>query len=272
MTTPAQAPTKKGLGTPAILAITCLGLALLCLCACVAVALLAPSFLKSLPIPGIEDALEQYLPPVPGEPSAAGTGGAVELADGLSSGALALESVLASESAPFGPIMRIEVTNYSDQALRVAIPCGTLLLPQYPDEQRLMIVQPAVIPVGAGETEHSKAYVVCIDSDKATPGEGSAYDLGQPAQGKLAQFASCVCNEDLSRSVSPLAGWDLQLATWMIADEASLVDLLGQGADAGGALGELFGGQFGEEMQGMLDLVTQPAQEWLDRCQVSLGN
>jgi hypothetical protein len=266
-----QAPKKSKLGTPAILAIACLGLVLVCACACIVVALLAPSFVRNLGLPGLEGALEQYLPSMSAGPSDSGTGGAIELQEGLASGALALEAIGATQSQPFGPIVGIEVTNYLDEVVRVAVPCGTILLPQDPDQQRLMVVQPAVIPVAPGETADLTAYVVCIDSDKAVPEAGSAYDLGQPAQATLAKFAACVCGEDLNRSLSPLAGWDVQLAAWMVADDATLDDLLGQGADASGALGELFGGEFGQQMQGMLDLLTKPAQEWLDRCQVRPG-
>ena len=74
-----------------------------------------------------------------------------------------------------------------------------------------MVVQPAGVPVDPGETADLTARVVCIHSAKAVPEALSAYDLGQLAEGHLAKFAASVCQENLSRSVSPLKGWDRRL-------------------------------------------------------------
>ena len=62
--------------------------------------------------------------------------------------------------------------------------------------------------------------------------------------------------------------------------DVSLEEMFAGMDDAEGALGEVFGGEFGdligEEMGGMIEMMVsflqEPAEDWLDRCDIDLSN
>jgi hypothetical protein len=173
-----------------------------------------------------------------------------------------------------GKILTVQLTNPESEEVLVEIPCGLIFAPETAeDEQRLMSIQPASAMVPAGGTASVEPYVICIDSGRATPSQGTSYQVGEIASGDLLKLAECLCGEDLSTAGEGEAGFGqlgVQFAVWSVSSGTDFEELLSGAAAGGGALGDILGEQ-GEELFGLLqEMFLAPAQQWLDRCGIEV--
>jgi hypothetical protein len=99
------------------------------------------------------------------------------------------------------------------------------------------------------------------------------------ASDDLLKLAECICSEELDIELDPFSTLGVQFAVWMVSDDVSLEEMFAGIDDAEGALGEVFGGEFGdligEEMGGMMEMMVsflqEPAEDWLNRCDIDLS-
>ena len=185
-----------------------------------------------------------------------------------------------SEDETSGEILTVQVTNPTTNDIVVTIPCGLIFNPgPGSDEQRLMVIQEASASLQPGEEATLTPYVICIDSSSAIPENGSTYHIGVMATGDLLKLAECICKETLADiEIDPLAFMDqfgLQFAVWTVSDGLSFEDMYEGMEEAGGALGEIGGEDFTEEMEelfgGVMEMFQGVGQDWLEKCQIEIS-
>lgn len=198
------------------------------------------------------------------------TGGANDLARQLEAGWVAAPDIHATGEDIQGPVMVARIVNLRDEEVTVTLPCGLLFEPQDEGDQRMMVIQEASATLGAGKEVVLTPYVICIDSERMAPGEDSVYLVGSMATGDVLALARCLCEQDLERTLDPTAPLAIQFAVWMASEGKTYTDMLEEGA--GGALGDLLGGEAGQLVRGMLAALEGPAMTWLERCGITLGD
>jgi len=181
----------------------------------------------------------------------------------LASGDLVVEKIISTGEIA-GEGVEVVVRNPGTEDITTCVPCGTVFTPSEEDSQELMVVQLTQAMVPAGGEASLTAYVICIEADEGIPDEGTAYAFTSMAQGKLGEFATCVCQDDLATSVNPLDPMAVQFAGWMIAEGGSFSELVG--SDRGGALEEFLGSEAAGALAGVLELLEGPATDRLERC------
>ena len=208
-----------------------------------------------------------------GDPSAAGgwSGSCAALARGA---ALAWRTSFEEESCSWqdltatgeiaAPGVNVLLSNPGPTNVETYIPCGTIFAPSGGDAQELMVVQEARGTVPAGGEATLTPFVICIEADASIPDAGAAYAFSSMADGKLAELATCVCQQDLTASANPLDSMGVQFAGWMVSEGSPFQELLESGE--GGAIGDLLGSDVGEALAGVFELIEGPAMDWLDRC------
>ena len=176
-----------------------------------------------------------------------------------------------------------------------------------PSDQRMISVTPIDVTLGPNGEVVITPYVMCIDSGSAAPGAGASYDVGSVAEDDLFALAACVCEEEYTEEIDPFLGdIGLQMAMWATA-EGALPDVEEALAEAEGAFGGVLGEQlefdpevlegladfegldlegidlegFGledfdleamlEQAMSFMDDYSASAQEWLERCEIELG-
>lgn len=176
-----------------------------------------------------------------------------------------------------GRLMQLSVTNPSTEEIIATIPCGLVFEPAVPGEQRMMVVQPELIQLAAGETATLQPYVMCIDSDLDAASVGAGYSVGTYASADLLKLAECVCQHDLDAEIDPATGgFGLQLAVWSVADGTPLAEVEAE-LEAMQAMMEQFMGEDGEgpegmggaEMESMMGLMSVSAEDvsmWYEEC------
>jgi hypothetical protein len=186
----------------------------------------------------------------------------VPVVGGIDLGGATLEGVTSTaEGFTAGQILTVAVTNPGNDPVKVTIPCGLVFNPPTGSgEQALMVIQAVVEEIPVGGTAELKPYVVCIESSAHAPGEGSAYQLGVMAEGKLLNLADCFCKEKLNPDMTAFQEiLGVQFATWMVADDLKIDELTSNpGEGASGEMMQAFGS--------MMELFTKPAQQWMDKC------
>ena len=114
-------------------------------------------------------------------------------------------------------------------------------------------------------------YVICIDSDRAPPEEDTPYTLNGSVEGELLDLAQCLCNEPFEAQGDEFALIGMQFAVWMVSDGESFENLYTGLEEADGALGLFAEGELGELISGFMQFLQAPAEEWLDRCNIPIG-
>lgn len=181
-------------------------------------------------------------------------------------GGLEPGSISATGDGIQGPVMTVQVTNPQPTDVTVTFSCGLIFQPDDSGEQRMMVLQESSASVPAGGETTLAPYVICIDLDQSAPGAGSSYSLGGMAEGQLLQLAQCLCQENLQTNIDPFGDLGIQFAVWETSSGQTLSEIL-SGGTSGGALGDLLG----PDAAGMLGMLEAPAQTWLDRCNIQLG-
>jgi hypothetical protein len=213
---------------------------------------------QDLEVPGIEG-----LPGLEGLPGAGpGTGqtGQTGLGD------LEPGGIFATGEGIQGPVMTVQVANPRDTEVMASLSCGFIFAPDDNSEQRMMVIQQSSTPVPAGGEVTLTPYVICIDAHQGAPGGDSSYSLGGMAEGQLLQLAQCICQENLEANIDPMADLGLQFAVWMTSSGQPFEEMM-TGGMAGGALGDLLG----PEATQILGVLQAPADAWLQRCNINLG-
>ncbi len=222
-------------------------------------------------VAGLACSLPRLVPSPAPSAAAPVTGGATDLARQLEAGWVAAPDIHATGGDIQGPVMVARIVNLRDEEVTVTLPCGLLFEPQDEGEQRMMVIQEASATLGAGEEAELTPYVICIDSERAAPGENSAYVVGSMAMGDVLTLAQCLCQQDLEGMLDPTAPLAIQFAVWMASEGKTYSDMLEEEGGEG-ALGDLLGGEAGQLVQGLLAAVEGPAMTWLERCGVTLGD
>ena len=167
-----------------------------------------------------------------------------------------------------GPGIKVVVRNPGPTDLQATIPCGFVFEPGNSGDQRLMVVQEASAMVPAGGETTLTAFVICIDPDSAAPSEGAGYATGGMELGDLLQLAQCACGEDLGGGMDPLAGIGLMSAGWTIRNGGPFSSMMDE--EAAGAMSQFFGEDSGYDLAEVLEMLEEPATEWLDRCGIQV--
>ncbi len=196
-----------------------------------------------------------------------------EFGQQLNSGDITLDGIQANsqESDTFGPILTIQLTNPGTDEVIVTLPCGLVFTPSDADNQPLMMVQPLQVTLAAGETQEVTPYVVCIDVGTAAPNFNNTYTVGSLVDiEQLLKYAECICNEELSDEIGSMDGVGVQFAAWTITTGGDF----SQAIEAGGAMAEFFEEEYGEEMEEMVEILTEMmslfSADWLERCEIEL--
>ncbi len=193
----------------------------------------------------------------------------------IDSGRIELEGVAATEENTIGPVLEVKVRNPTDEEIVVIIPCGLIFSPSDTSEQRLMTIQESSLTLGPGEQGTMTPYVACIDGDRGIPSQGAAYSVGIMADESLLVLAKCLCNEPLAEQADPSEAIGVQFAVWMTAGGLDMDEFIADMESNEGAMGDVLGDQFGEEMAGLMDLMKsmmmEPAKQYLDKCGIELS-
>lgn len=170
-----------------------------------------------------------------------------------------------------GPILSVQLTNPTSGEVVATLPCGLVFHPGGGSEaQSLMMIQQIVIDIPAGQTVTVEPYVVCIESNMSIPSAGIDYQVGEMTSGDLLKFARCLCQENLPESITsnPTAFQDIfgiQIAVWVVADNISFDDFLGDMSSGEGAIGDL------QPILGpMIEMLESASNEWLERCDIEI--
>jgi len=170
-----------------------------------------------------------------------------------------------------GQILTLHFVNQSKGDIQVALPCGLVFVPDDENQQPLMLVQPLEVNLAAGEEADLQPYVVCADLGTAAPDVGSGYSIGYLEDGKLLQFAQCVCGEEISSDLGSLDSVGIQFATWSISVDGDMLSLF-EGVEDDSVLNEMTGGMLPEEFveyfSGILEVFG--SEEWLTKCGINL--
>ena len=199
----------------------------------------------------------------------------------LQLGEAVLDGVVStSEGETEGRILTVQITNPGNDEVLVTIPCGLIFKPEPGrDEQQLMVIQQASATIPPGESADLTPYVICIESSKAVPESGSAYQVGVMATGDLLKLAQCICNETLvDIETDPLAAMDqigLQFYVWMVSDGLSMDEMVAGMEEAEGALGQIGATGLLEGMEelvgGLMELFQDFGQDWLEKCDIEIN-
>ena len=199
----------------------------------------------------------------------------------LQLGEAVLDGVVStSEGETEGRILTVQITNPGNDEVLVTIPCGLIFKPEPGrDEQQLMVIQQASATIPPGESADLTPYVICIESSKAVPESGSAYQVGVMATGDLLKLAQCICNETLvDIETDPLAAMDqigLQFYVWMVSDGLSMDEMVAGMEEAEGALGQIGATSLLEGMEelvgGLMELFQDFGQDWLEKCDIEIN-
>lgn len=191
-----------------------------------------------------------------------------EFDDLLNAGDLELVGIQGNaDGETTGPVLTMTLTNTTNEAISVDIPCGLVFAPTDGDVQPMMVVQPLSVALAAGETIEAAPFVICVDIAAAAPDTSTSYTIGYIAAEDMLTFAECVCGEDLS--LDEMDGLGVQFAAWSIQVQGDFASMIMEEGAAGGeflqgedmeALGDMF-----EEMLAMF------ADEWLDKCGIVIA-
>jgi hypothetical protein len=154
-----------------------------------------------------------------------------------------------------GPGIKVVLRNPGPDDVATMIPCGLILEPDDPTDQRLMVVQPASAVVPAGGEVTLTLYVVCIDSELDFPDVDATYTLGPIQSGDLLKLAECVCGQDLAASQDPFIGLKVMAAGWVISRGQTVAEMMAEDES---------GDMQGASPEGM----EEDIYDWLDRCSI----
>ena len=185
-------------------------------------------------------------------------------------GPLAVQNILALNTAAFGNILQLEIANTGSQDLSVIIPCGLVFGPAGgSQEQRLMVIQSTEFILPASETQTHSPYLAGIDSRKPIPSPGAGYQVSQMMDGNLLSLAQCICSRELVAENDDFNNLAVQFAVWMVAEGAGFNDLLARPAD-GGALSQLMGVDNTETLRALTDTLAVPATNVVRSCNIAI--
>ena len=187
----------------------------------------------------------------------------------LADGSLIIEDIQSNtDGETVGNILTVHFVNQSDDEIQVALPCGLVFLPEDPEEQPLMLVQPIEVDLAPGEEADLKPYVVCADLQTSAPALGSGYSIGYIENEDLLVFAQCVCEEELSSDLTSFDSIGVQFATWSISIDGDLAGFV-ENSDEEVTIDMLEGMQMDEFLDYFSEMLTLFGGEWLERCGVS---
>ncbi len=188
----------------------------------------------------------------------------------IKSGDMIIELIESTGGGTQGKIIEIVLINQSGEEIFFEIPPGLVFSPVSSDEQDLMVLDGEIVTLDPGETIVLSPYVICIESSASTPSSGSAYEIGYLADGDLLAFAECVDREtdgDLGED-----DISLQLAAWSIANQGQILAMPEGSEDLEGAFSELIDmWEFSGLLESMTEMMGAMSEEWIQRCDISLG-
>ena len=172
-----------------------------------------------------------------------------------------------------GRTIELELYNITSNPLEVFIPCSLVFIPAVDDTSRMVIVQSSTIVLEAKGTSTVKPFVLSVDPLQALPVPEKTYRIDQLEEGKLLQFSECLCKYDLPAETETRDLLSLQLAAWMVASDSAftslpeyvnklLQDITGLPISIPG---------LEDSIQDLAASLAPNAQQWLDKCDISLG-
>ena len=173
-----------------------------------------------------------------------------------------------------GRTITLELYNLTDSPLEVFVPCGLALIPADENASRMMTVQSTTTLLASKDTAVIRPFVLGIDPVKALPTAEKTYRLEELEAGKLLQFSECLCKHDLPAETETRDLLSLQLAAWMVASDGvftSLPESLNNLLQDVTGLPIVIPG-LENTIQDLAASLAPNAQQWLDKCGISLGN
>ncbi len=86
---------------------------------------------------------------------------------------------LVGQGRPAGHIFDLQVTNPSPQSICATLPVGLALIPSHPDYQTMMIGEPLLVEVAAGQQVSFAVRGYCLDHSKLPPPQGLKMSVPQ---------------------------------------------------------------------------------------------
>ena len=102
-----------------------------------------------------------------------------------------------------------EIANPSAQAASFSIQAGTLLMPDDPGLQRLMVTRGEHISVKPGSTEKVQLYAMCTQASHGGPGPSTQFNIGAPANESWIKLAELIERNNYQNSAGQGAVWAL---------------------------------------------------------------
>jgi hypothetical protein len=119
----------------------------------------------------------------------------------------------------FRDAVAYNVENVGAKRLTLCFPAGTLLMPDDPGLQRLVLGETVIFSLDPGEVKQGTLFVFCTQSSKEAPPSGAMYTVGAEAEPDLLRLAQVIDQ----RSGKGRLG--AQLAVWAVSDGLTLDDL-----------------------------------------------
>ncbi|MBN1429138.1 MAG: hypothetical protein JXB07_12250 [Anaerolineae bacterium] len=188
----------------------------------------------------------------------------------IDSGQITLDAItVALPEQTIGPVLRVEITNTSDEEIVVTIPCGLIFEPEDSGEQPMMVIQETSVTVPASGSASVEAMVACIDASRSAPSGEASYTVGRNAEGELMTLATCLCHRDMDIEDDIFSSMGTQFAVWSISDGIDLHAMFDIAGQDEGAIGDLFGGELSELLALSQELFIDEAEAILEECEVS---
>ncbi|MDP2174881.1 MAG: hypothetical protein Q8K70_03115 [Bacteroidota bacterium] len=127
------------------------------------------------------------------------------------------------KSSHYGKPIQFIISNLKNYAIEIKTEKGTLIDPETPSYQTIIISKDEQMPLAANEKNHTKSfYGFCTESHDGAPGSKTInYQLGKKANPKMLSLIDFISKEKLHSS------YEGQNAVWVLANNSPLENITG---------------------------------------------
>lgn len=121
----------------------------------------------------------------------------------------------------FDKCLLLQLQNTGNSAIRVAVSPGTLVNPDDPKYQNLLVTEDKLITLNPGEQKNVPLYAMCTEPHDAAPGEEPvSYQLASVSPEPLQKIAGFIAQQNYHNSEG-------QQAVWCVAERRQLEEIAG---------------------------------------------
>lgn len=128
-----------------------------------------------------------------------------------------------TKSSHYGQPIQLQVTNLKNYPVKIKVEKGSLIEPDLPQYQTIIISNDVQMPLAALQEKSSQLlYGFCVESHDAAPGSKKiSYQLGKKAEPKMCSMVDFISKEDLQGT------YEGQNALWVLVNNQALENVIG---------------------------------------------